>query len=127
MPRRHSAEERAGSFYRSGGTPAKPPRGMSPAGRGIWRKIIASKPIDWFDADQLESLAGHCEVRAKYNELARRLASEDVASKAFREIAIPLKWMGATEGASGGHLRLTVQNTADRKDTKNSERVSRRN
>jgi hypothetical protein len=97
---------------------------MSPAGRAIWRRIIASKPIDWFDADQLESLAGHCEVRATFNQLARRLAAEDVESKAFRDIAINMKMIGPSVASSARQLRLTVQNTTDSRKTKLSERGS---
>jgi len=97
---------------------------MSPAGRRIWRGIIASKPVDWFDADQLESLLGHCENRARFNELSLRLAQEDVGSKAFRELAVNLKMIGTTVASSARQLRLTVQNTADRRQAKLAEKGS---
>jgi hypothetical protein len=97
---------------------------MSPEGKEIWREIIASKPLDWFDADQLRSLIGHCENRASLNDLTIRLSKEEPGTKAFRQLAIDMKFIATVVTSSARNLRLTVQNTADRSSTKNGERGS---
>jgi hypothetical protein len=122
--RRHSAEERAGSFYRKGRKSTQPPRGMSPAGRRIWREIIASKPVDWFDADPRQELMAHCENRARLNDLMQRLAKEDVGSRAFRQLAINMKMISTMLVASSRQLRLSVHAATDRGSTKLTEHGS---
>jgi hypothetical protein len=124
MARRHSAEERSGSFYRAGGQPAKPPKGLSAPAKRIWREIIASKPLDWFDADQLHALSAHCEGRARLSEIMARLAKEDVGSREFRELANAMKLIGSAVATSARQLRLTVQQAVEPRETKRSERGS---
>jgi hypothetical protein len=117
MSRRHSAEGRSGSFYRAGGGPAQAPAGMSPLARRIWREIIASKPLDWFDADALRGLEAHCEGRARLHDLTRRLAREDVGSREFRELAASQRIISAMLAVSTRQLRLTVQHKIDYQTT----------
>jgi hypothetical protein len=117
MSRRHSAEGRAGSFYRAGGRPAQAPAGMSAFARRVWREIIASKPLDWFDGDALHELRVHCENRARLNDLTRRSAKEDVGSKEFRELAVTMRVVSTMLTSSARQLRLTVQHKIDYQTT----------
>jgi hypothetical protein len=124
MPRRHSAEERAGSFYRADRKALKPPPGLTPVARRIWREIVASKPVDWFHGDQLHELASHVENRARLIDLRQRLAAVDVGSKEFRELAVNMKIISTSVATSARQLRLTVQAAAERHAAKIIERAS---
>jgi hypothetical protein len=112
MPR-HSAEERAAAFYRAGKKPATPPRGISPAARRIWRDIVNSKPVDWFDVGSLQLLRLHCENVAAANEVSARLSTAEVGSTEFSRCAANAKMLGSAIATSARQLRLTVQHAIE--------------
>src|SRR3712207_2304048 len=50
-----------------------PPRGMTPAAKGLWRRIVKSKPHDRFDAGSLVLLRQCCEIAVEADlRVARR-------------------------------------------------------
>jgi hypothetical protein len=61
MPRR-SAEDRAAAHYRAGCKPPRPPDILSADAARLWRKIVGSKPYDYFDFAAQEMLAQFCEL-----------------------------------------------------------------
>jgi hypothetical protein len=107
MPR-SSAEERSAAYYRSGKKPAEPPRGMTAAGRKIWRAIVASKPVDWFDGATLEVLRYHAENVASAQAVSRDLHRVKSGSPEFRAIAGDMKSLSTSIAHSSRQLRLTV-------------------
>jgi phage terminase small subunit len=62
MPR-SSAEERAAKAYRAGGKRPAPPAFLNEEAAATWRKIVAAKPLGWFDEGNLPLLALYCAGR----------------------------------------------------------------
>src|SRR4249920_899952 len=107
MPRRHSAEGRAGSFYRA--RALQPPSVLTARAKRIWRSITAAKPVDWFDDGQLGLLADHCETQVRLEEVWARLRRYPVGSREGRELMTELRTLRANYVTSARQLRLTVQ------------------
>ena len=124
MPRRHSAEQRAGSFYRVGGQAIEPPRVLTARAKRIWREIVAAKPIDWFDAGHAGLLADHCETQCLLEEVWARLRRFPVGSKESAVLIAQHKTVRNDYAVSARLLRLTVQQTTERQATKNAEKGS---
>jgi hypothetical protein len=124
MPRRHSAEQRAGSFFRVGGQPIEPPRVLTTRAKRIWREIVTSKPMDWFDAGNAGLLADHCETQALLEEIWARLRRFPVGSKESAVLINQHRTVRNNYAVSARLLRLTVQQTTERQATKNAERGS---
>jgi hypothetical protein len=61
MPRK-SSENRSAALWRAGGKPPAPPDVMSADARRLWRKIVGSKPCDYFEPAAQELLAQFCEL-----------------------------------------------------------------
>jgi hypothetical protein len=122
MPRRHSAEERAGSFYRAGRKSAPPPKVLSPRAKAIWRQIVSAKPIDWFDGGNHGYLADHCEEQARLEAIWVELRQVAPGTKESRNLTAELKAVRGNLATSARHLRLTVQETIQRAAAKTSER-----
>jgi phage terminase small subunit len=61
MPRK-SAEDRSGAYWRSGNKPPSPPDILSPRARALWRRIVRTKPCDYFEPAAQELLAQFCEL-----------------------------------------------------------------
>jgi hypothetical protein len=113
MPRT-SAEERAASFYRAGKVRAKPPTQLSPAARKIWRAIVASKPVDWFDYGSLGLLADHCQSRARLEAIWTRLHEVKAGSPESLSLAKEMRIHSARMSTTARQLRLTVQHAITR-------------
>jgi hypothetical protein len=122
MPRRHSPEERAASFYRAGCKSPPAPKALSPRARAIWRQIVGAKPIDWFDGGNYGYLADHCEEQARLEAIWVKLREVAPGSKESRNLTNELKTVRGNLATSARHLRLTVQETVDRAATKTAER-----
>lgn len=99
---------------------------MSAAGRRIWREIVASKPIDWFEAGSLHILRHHAENVASADRVSRQLARVKVGTTEFRELTGDARRLGAAIATSARQLRLTVQHSIDRRDQKAGERGAMR-
>jgi hypothetical protein len=80
MPRR-SAEDRAAAHYRVGCKPPRPPDILSADAARLWRKIVGSKPYDFFEPAAQEILAQFCEIcitqRLNFKTLARDPLNEE--------------------------------------------------
>jgi hypothetical protein len=74
MPRK-SAEDRAAAYWRAGGKPPPPPDILSTSAKALWRKIVGSKPYDYFEPAAQELLAQYCELcitqRLNFEQLRR--------------------------------------------------------
>jgi hypothetical protein len=81
---------------------------MTAAGRKIWRTIVASKPVDWFDGATLEVLRYHVENVASAQSVSRVLRRVKPGSPEFRAIAGDMKSLSTSIAHSSRQLRLTV-------------------
>jgi hypothetical protein len=134
MPRQ-SVEAKAGARFRARpkNELPQPPEHLSLEARKIWARILSTKPADWFDEGSLVLLAQFCDLVAEQAKLVlQRTELEQLKptnildrtevikarldiNKAIREFAL-----ASTTAAT--KLRLTVQNTIDRKSGVLSEK-----
>ena len=124
MPR-ISAEARGAAAFRAGGSVPEPPRHLSKEAAEIWRKIAASKPVDWFDDGAMALLEDYCaavlDARYVNDRLEKARATDDEPDdhKSLRKQAAlsSTRLIGlATK------LRLSVQAQIDRNSRKITER-----
>src|SRR5215467_783047 len=123
MPRRSSAET-AASFYRATRQRVEPPRRLPARAKAIWREILASKPIDYFDVGHHGLLADYCETQEALERCRvdlRRLRLDCATSDRLFDRTIKL---GSRLSTLARQLRLTVQWTTDRRATKAGETSS---
>jgi hypothetical protein len=73
MPR-ESAASRAAAKWRFGGEPPKPPRGMSPAARELWKDIAGARPPAFFQPGATCLLRTFCEITVALEQMTPKLA-----------------------------------------------------
>ena len=135
MPRQ-SVESRAGAAWRSKARKSlpQPPEHLSQEARKLWARILASKPSDWFEEGNLPILAQYYDLVAEQAKMVLHRNELDVLkpigvtertelvqarinmNRAIRDHALA----GTTLAVK---LRLTVQNTIDRKSGILDEKV----
>jgi phage terminase small subunit len=120
MPRA-SAEERAAAFYRAGNKAPAAPKALSSRAQAVWRQIVSSKPVDWFDPSHHGYLADHCETWARLEEVWAGLRQVHPGSDESRILMNALKILRGNFSVSSRHLRLTVHEAVDRKAAKATE------
>jgi len=116
MPRT-SAAERAGAFYLADKTARVPPKALSARARAIWREIVNSKPLDWFDGGSVGLLADHCETQARLEECWTCLRRMPVGCDEAKAILAEVKILRPNYGRTAALLRLGVQYAVDRRAT----------
>lgn len=109
MPR-ISVEARAAAAHRAGSRHPKPPGHLKGRARVLWREIVASKPLDYFDPANQGLLARFCALSSYAEWLEVRLADDPTAA-----LADELRKTSAVTGVLAVRMRLTVQATVDRK------------
>ena len=119
---RGSPEERAASFYRSGAV-SSPQKGMSPQARVIWRKIVAAKPRDWFDAGSLPLLRLYCETLVSANKVAADLAEMKTGSPGYARAVTQWGRQCTAAATLARQLRLGVQHAVERQAAKAGEKA----
>jgi|GEM_PF-4840513 len=70
---RQSAEARSAAGFLAGAAPPPPPKHLSRAAAAVWREIVASKSVDWFDAGSRILLEAYCETAVHARAIAKRL------------------------------------------------------
>jgi len=118
---RISHADKAARFYRAGKQPLDPPKRLSTRAKAIWREIVASKPVDWFDGGSLGMLAGLCETGARLEECWRRLARFPFGCVEARYVMTELRTLQANYDRAASKLRLTVQAIVDNRSAKAAE------
>jgi hypothetical protein len=112
MPRA-SAEARSAVAFHAGAGPPVPPEALTDAEKMIWRAIVSSKPIGWFDPGSLQLLEQYCgtliEAKAVLADL--RKAPE----KAKRSLRMELNHLNTSCCMLATKLRLSVQAAIDRR------------
>ena len=93
-----------------------PPPDLSPEEAMIWRRVVASRPADWFDDGSASILAQHCRHSAAADLLSVRLARflpEDLEDREARSLYKGLLTLRAQETReivnTARQLRLTQQ------------------
>ena len=61
------------------GSRPEPPEKLSDLERAVWRRIVATKPADWFTADSQPLLVEYCRACVFSDQLAESLAESAVA------------------------------------------------
>jgi hypothetical protein len=129
MPRQ-SVESRSAAAWRTNLLKCKslqePPEDLSDDARKLWAKVLASKSADWFDDGSLPILAQYCDLLAEHTKLVRepnalnQLKPVDILDRTalsnarirINKLIIDHMQASATRAVK---LRLSVQNTIDRK------------
>lgn len=94
MPRQ-SAEARAAGAFQAGGAPPPPPKHLSKEAAAVWRDIVASKPLDWFDAGAQILLEAYCESAVHHRALTRKITAlrRGRGAELFAEIVGFATWL----------------------------------
>jgi phage terminase small subunit len=126
MPRQ-SAESRAAAAFQAGGAPPEPPKHLSKEAAVVWREIVSSKPVDWFDPGARILLEAYCEAAVHHRAVTRKITTlrrgrsrdnwEDL--KAMEKRAALVRRDLATLATK---LRLSVQANVDWHSRKLGER-----
>jgi hypothetical protein len=127
MPRQ-SVEAKAGARFRARPKNAlpQPPEHLSQKARKIWARVISTKPADWFDEGSLVLLAQFCDLAAEQaklvlqrNELEQlkpaNLLDRTEVLKARLDVNKAIREFALASTTAATKLRLTVQNTIDRR------------
>jgi hypothetical protein len=127
MPRQ-SVEAKAGAKFRArpSNTLPEPPEHLSQEARKLWDRILASKPADWFEEGNLPILAQYCDLVAEQaklvlqrNELEQlkpaNLLDRTEVLRARLDVNRSVREHALASTTLAVKLRLTVQNTIDRK------------
>jgi phage terminase small subunit len=87
MPRK-SADARSAAYYRAGGKPPPPPGILSPKAKALWRKIVGSRPYDYFDPAAQQLLLSFCEMTVtqwlNFEALRRRPLDAEIQTMVAR-------------------------------------------
>lgn len=118
---RHSAEERAASFYRVTRKGLLPPSKLPHRAKAIWREIVGSKPIDFFETGQCGLLADYCETQSRLEECNADLRRLDLGSEESDRLFNRTIKLGQRMSRLAPQLRLTVQWSVERHSTKAGE------
>ena len=114
MPRQ-SVEARAAAFWRQGRVLPDAPEYLSDKAKSLWKDIVSCKPPGWFDEGNLPLLGQYCDLITTAEALA---AQRNALLVPHREAARLRRQHLATVLAMttvAVKLRLSVQNTIDRK------------
>lgn len=114
MPRA-SAEGRAAAAYRAGGKRPAPPAWLNAEAKTHWRRIVAEKPLGWFDAGSLPLLAQYCATLVRARELAERLEALPADKKGAQALEVRLMGVNGSCLSLATKLRLSVQAAVDRR------------
>ena len=114
MPR-ISAEARAAAAHLVGGKPPPPPKEMSPDAAKIWKLIVRSKPLGWFDYGSLVLLRQYCETAVEAQRFAAILAEDCETLDDRIDVGKHLTRLNGSLTTMATKLRLSVQAAVDRK------------
>ena len=114
MPRA-SAESRAAAALRAGGVRPNPPAGLSLNAADEWRRIVASKPLGWFDAGSLPLLEAYCATLDRLRALHALLLETPPNEKGAAYLEQRIMGLNGNCATLATKLRLSVQSAVDRK------------
>ena len=127
MPRQ-SVEAKSGARWRARPQNAlpQPPEHLSEEARKLWARIVESKPADWFEEGSLPLLAQYCDLVAEQAKLILRrnkldqlkptnLLDRTELIKVRLDVNKGIREFALASTTAAAKLRLTVQNTIDRK------------
>lgn len=120
---RMSAEGRSAAAFRAGGRSPPVPDGFDELSAKLWRDIVKTKPIGWFDAGSLSLLALYCRTMSSALRASERLAATAVDAPEFSYIRKQVVALNTTCTSLAVKLRLSVQNNVDRKSRMLDETV----
>jgi hypothetical protein len=84
-----------------------PPENFPLAESEVWREVVATKPVDWFEADSAPLLAEYCRAKVMCDRLASRI---DLASdEELKDLLVMRDREAKRLTVIGVKLRLTQQ------------------
>jgi hypothetical protein len=110
MPRK-SAEARSAAYWRSGTKPPAAPKILSPSAAALWRKIVVTRPPDYFTPATLEMLAQFCEISITQRLNFERLRRDPLNTEIQRNVARLQQIINST----AVKLRLATSSSVDKK------------
>lgn len=110
---RMSPEARGAVSHGAGSRLPHAPKWLGADEAQLWREIIRSKPLGWFDPSSLHLLGQYCAVLAAAQRAAVRVAEVD--GPFMSERIKDLVRLNGNCTTLATKLRLTVQTTVDRK------------
>jgi len=115
MPR-ISPEGRSAAAFLTGVQAPEPPINMPPAEAKLWREIVQSKPIGWFDAGSLLLLDLYAYTAIAAGRVAAAASAVgDIGSPAAGRLCRRLVALNTSALGLASRLRLTPQNTIHRR------------
>jgi phage terminase small subunit len=117
MPRK-SAEDRSAAYWRSGGKPPRPPDVLSSRAKQIWKRIVATRPYDYFDAAAQVLLAQFVELSAT-QEINLEMVRREPTNGEWQHMATRMQ---ATLNSCAVKLRLSPSAVLSKKDGRLTER-----
>ncbi len=116
MPRQ-SAADRSGALYRAGVLPPEPPARLDQEAAQIWRDVVASKPVDRFDAGACVLLEEFCQAAVHTRALNRKITALRKRHDWFELDAFERRAVRATARLTmlATKLRLSIQAAVDRR------------
>jgi hypothetical protein len=113
MPRL-SAEARMATAFRAGAKPPQPPRDLGPAAAAVWRSIMQSKPLGFFDSS-LPQLAVYCRIMATLDRISAELEETPPGTERSAQLVKEVRALGSVVAVHGRQLRITNTARIDRK------------
>lgn len=119
---RMSAVGRAATAVRRGGKVPSPPPELNDEAAAIWKKVVADKPLGWFDAGSLPLLSVYCSTLARVHAVQALLDVTPPEDKGAYALEIRLMSLAGSCGGMAMKLRLSVQQTVERKSKMRKEK-----
>jgi hypothetical protein len=125
MPRQ-SIEARAAAAWRKGRVLPDAPKHLSDKAKLLWVNIVSSKPPDWFDEGNYPLLAMYCDLATTAEELSAARSALPVQHREAARLRRAHLATATVMCTLAVKLRLSVQNTIDRRSGILNERGSPR-
>lgn len=84
-----------------------PPEDFPLAESEVWRAVVATKPVDWFEADSTPLLAEYCRAKVMCDRLAGRI--DHCSDEELKDLLVMRDREAKRLAVLGVKLRLTQQ------------------
>lgn len=106
------------------------PADLSADARDVWKRVVASKPADWFDVGSVPLLAQYCNVAvqarviaAQVNEVMQQACETEYRFKRYQKLCALQKALTLQLKSLASSLRLSPQSRYDAKEAATAARA----
>lgn len=121
MPRK-SADARGTLAVASAGTP-RAPRELSSEAKAHWKRIVESRPADFFSEGNIQLLAQYCRLLVQLDRATAVVEEVPPLGEAFSEAVATMTKLNIACIQLATKLRLTIQSALRGDYAKNGERA----